>query len=107
MKLTRLESELLRKLGKGLLDGFVGDYLTTSGGSTVWTEIKNGTPMRLKEGPGGKFFNGKENERFKGATHVLQKWSSDEEKVGFLRKFGFLMKDDSVKKYSSLFKPKR
>ena len=106
MRFTNEENELLRKLREGLLDGAVGGHLTTSGGSTVWTVIKDGVPMRMKQGPGGKFFNGKENERVRGVLHVLQKWCTDEEKIGFLRKFGFLMKDEGVKAYSGLFKPK-
>lgn len=106
MRFTKAEKELLRKMRDGLLDGYVGDHLTTCGGSMVWTVIKDGIPMRMKQGPGGKFFNGKENERVRGVLHVLQKWCTDEEKIGFLRKFGFLMKDGDVKAYSSLFKPK-
>lgn len=107
MKRSDEEKGLLAKLISGALDGQVGDDLTTTGASTVWTAIKNGKPARYKQGPGGKFFNGKENERFEGVLHTLQEWSTDEEKLEFLRKFGWLMRDDDVTAFSAKFKPKK
>lgn len=104
---TNEEKNLLSKLASGVLDGIVGDDLTTTGGSTVWKAIKNGIPANYKQGPGGKFFNGKENERFEGVLHTLQEWVSDDEKLDFLRKFGWLMRDDDVNAYSAKFKPKK
>lgn len=107
MAMTNEEKELLKKMASGALDGIVGDDLTTSGGSTVWKAIKNGVPVMFKQGPGGKFFNGKENERFDGILHILQEWITDEQKLEFLRKYGWLMKDNAVRIYSAKFKPKR
>jgi hypothetical protein len=104
--MTNEEKNLLKRLASGALDGFVGDDLTTSGGSTVWKAIKNGVPAMLKQGPGSKFFNGKENERIEGVLHTLQEWATDEQKLEFLRKFGWLMRDEAVKVYSAKFKPK-
>ena len=104
---SKLEKELLSKLASGALDGIVGDDFTTSGGSTVWMAIKNGIPSQFKQGPSKKFFNGKENEWTDGVLHTLKKWASDDEKLAFLQKFGWLMKDESVKTYSALFKPKK
>lgn len=104
---TKEEKNLLAKLLSGVLDGQVGDDLTTTGGSTVWNVIKNGKPIQYKQGPGGKFFNGKENERFDGVLHILKEWITDDEKLGFLQKFGWLMKDDEVRAYSAKFKPKK
>ena len=43
---TPEEKTLLAKLASGLLDGSVGTDLTTTGGSTVWARIKDGTPAR-------------------------------------------------------------
>lgn len=54
----------------------------------------------LKQGSGGKFFNSKENERYEGAMHQLQEWATDEQKLEFLKKYGWLMKDEAVKAYS-------
>lgn len=101
---TKEEKNLLAKLLSGVLDGQVGNDLTTTGGSTVWTAIKNGKPIQFKQGPGGKIFNGKENERFNGVLHILKEWVTDDEKLEFLQKLGWLIKDDEVKAYSAKFK---
>ena len=77
------------------------------GGSTVWKAIKNGLPALFKQGPEGKFFNGQENERYEGVLRTLQKWVTDDEKLQFLQKFGWLMQDADVKAYSAKFKPKK
>lgn len=105
MKLTTEEKKLLEKLNKGLLDGIVGDFLPTGRGSTVWMTIKNGIPQQLKQGPNKRFFNGKENEVIEGALHTLKTWVSDEDKIQFIRKFGWLMKDTAAQAYSAKFKP--
>lgn len=107
MDRTKEEKNLLAKLASGVLDGLAGDGLTTNGGSTVWTAIKNGKPARYKQGPGGKFFNGKENERISGVLHVLKEWVTDDEKLEFIQKFGFLMKDIDARTYSSKFKSQK
>lgn len=105
--MTKEEKNLLKKLASGVLDGFVGNDLTTSGGSTIWKTIKNGVPVMFKQGPTKRFFNGKENERIEGVLHTLQEWTTDEDKLEFLRKFGWLMNDPDVKAYSAKFKPNR
>ena len=103
--MTIEEKTLLSKLASGALDGCVGNDLTTSGGSSIWKVIKNGVPVMLKQGPGKKFFDGKENIKIDGVLHVLQEWSSDEQKLEFIRKFGWLMNDTAVRTYSAKFKP--
>jgi hypothetical protein len=103
---TTEEKNLLEKMKSGVFDGRVGNDLTTSGGSTVWTTIENGEPTRYKQGPGGKVFDGKENVRYDGKLHTLETFSTDDEKLGFFQKFGWLMDDDDAKKYSANFKPK-
>lgn len=105
--MTSEERELLKRMDAGELDGMVGDMFQTDGGSTVWTIIKNGIPVRFKQGPGGKFFNGKENERYEGVLHTLAKWMTDGERLDFLRKFGWLIHDAAVNAYSAKFKPKK
>ncbi len=104
--MTKEEKKLLEKLGSGSLDGLVGNELI-SGKSTVRKVIKNGIPAMYKQGPGSRFFNGKENERIEGVLHTLQEWNTDTEKLEFLRKFGWLMHDADVRKYSAKFKPKK
>ena len=104
--MTKEEKGLLDKLASGALDGFVGDDLIT-GKSTVWKAIKNGVPAMVKQGPSKRVLNGKENERIDGVLHTLQEWVTDEEKLEFLKKFGWLMKDTAVRAYSAKFKPKK
>lgn len=82
--MTNEEKSLLKKLASGALDGFVGDDLTITGNSSVWKAIKNGVPAMFKQGPGSKFFNGKENEHIEGVLHTLQEWATDEQKLEFL-----------------------
>ena len=60
----------------------------------------------FNQGHGGKFFYGKENERYSGVLHTLLEWITDEQKLEFLRKFGWLMKDEAVRSYSAKFKSK-
>ena len=107
MRRTKEERSLLKRLSAGEFDGTVGNVLETSGGSTVWMTIKDGEPVRYKKGPGGKFFNGKENERYDGVLHTLEEWDTDDKKVGFFQKFGWLLEDDEAKSYSAKYKPKR
>lgn len=105
MAITKEERILLKNLANGMYDGVVGRDLITTGGSTIWKEINNGIPIMFKQGPDRKFFDGKENIRCEGVLHTLQQWITDEQKVEFLRKFGFLMKDAAVKTYSAKYKP--
>ena len=37
----------------------------------------------------------------------MQEWKTDEQKLTFLQKFGWLMKDKDVREYSAKFKPKK
>ena len=101
------EKSLLKKLVSGVLDGPVGGDLTTNRGSIIWTAIKNGVPAMFKQGPDRKYFDGKENVHVSGVLHTLQTWKTDEEKLGFLQKFGWLMSDEAVKAYSTKFKSKK
>lgn len=105
--MTKEEKELITRLNSGLLDGQVGDDLKTSGGSYVWKVIRQGVPMMIKQGPTKKFFNNRETEKIPGIIHCLEKWTTDEERLAFLQKFGWLMADEAVRKYSAKFKPKK
>lgn len=104
MKKTKEERKLLGLLEKGILDGMIGDEWK-AGRSTCWFQVKEGVPYEFKEGPGGRFFNGKENENYSGKRHILGEWKTDEEKLGFLQKYGWLSENDEVRDYSAKFKP--
>lgn len=101
-----LEKKLLQKLNSGFFDGLVGNSTSTPGGSTVWTEIKNGVPATYKQGPDRKFFNGKENETLHGKLTKKNEWTYDEDKIFFLQKFGWLLPDEEAKEYSKAYKNK-
>ena len=51
MRLSDQEKELLECLEDSEFYVQVGDELITSGGSTVWFEIKDVVPRQYKEGP--------------------------------------------------------
>lgn len=108
MKKTKEELSLLAKLGSGILDGRVGNELERSGYKTVTygKYIKNGVPVSYREGESSRFFNGKENEELPGKRSE-EIYDTDERKLEFLQKFGWLMDDPDVKKYSAKFKPKK
>ena len=103
--MTDEEQKLLRRLAAGELEGLVGNVLTTDGGASVWSCIEDGIPIQYKQGPGSKYFNGKENEHVPGALRKRKTWKSDDEKLEFLQKFGWLIKDDEVQAYSAKYKP--
>ena len=104
MDYTNEEYFLLKKLSSGILDGQVGDDWT-SGFSTCWREIKEGIPTEYKQGPAKRFFNNCENEHIPGVTHIIKVWNTDDEKLLFLRKYGWLMNDSDVCAYSAKYKP--
>lgn len=106
MKFTVEEKNLLEKLATGSLDGMVGDEKVYHGYKNVycWKYIKNGIPVSVREGESSRFFNGKENERVPG-KRVEQRYETDEEKLGFLQRYGWLMADPEVRKYSAKYKP--
>ena len=106
MSFTSEELNLLAKMESGALNGLVGDTWQ-AGKSTCWRVIEDGIPREYKRGPGGKFFNGKENERYSGVLHLECEWHSDELKIAFLRTYGWLMSDPDVRAYSAKFKPQR
>lgn len=106
MKYSAEEQKLLRKLSSGALDGLVGDFFESSGGKLHKKIIKNGIPMIINEGKSSRFFNGKENENIPGKI-TTEYFDTDEKKLMFLRKYGWLMNDSDVRAYSAKFKPQR
>lgn len=104
---TEEELELLSRLESGELDGPVGNVCLDNGhGSTVWYEIKNGIPIQMKIGPGGKFFNNEENERWSSEPRIDYRWRTDDSKLFFLRRYGYRMNDPSVRAYSAKYRTK-
>lgn len=108
MKKTKEESNLLAKLASGILDGLVGDERVYRGYQNVYCGkyIKNGEPVSYRQGESTRFFNGKENETVNGKREE-EHYDTDEKKLSFLQRYGWLMDDDDVKAYSAKFKPKK
>ena len=108
MKKTKEEQGLLAKLASGALVGMVGDERVYRGYKNVYCGkyIKDGVPVSYREGESERFFNGKENERIPG-KRTEEHYDTDEKKLDFLQRYGWLTNDDDVKKYSAKFKPQK
>jgi len=109
MKKTKEEKGLLAKLASGALDGMVGDTKVYSGGykNVYYSKyIENGEPVSRREGESSRFFNGKENERVPGKKEE-ERYNTDEQKLEFLQKYGWLTADEDAKAYSAKYKPKK
>jgi hypothetical protein len=108
MRKSNEEEGLLGKLASGILDGMVGDEKAYSGYKNVYCGkyIKDGEPVSYREGESSRFFNGKENERIPG-KRTEERYDTDEKKLDFLQRYGWLTDDEDVKAYSAKFKPKK
>ena len=106
--MTIEERLLLERLASGALDGVVGDERVYGTYKHVYCGkyIKNGVPVSYRQGESTRFFNGKENERI-GGTLTEDCFETDERKLEFLQKYGWLMDDPDVRAYSAKFKPTR
>lgn len=107
MKKTTEEKRLLSKLASGLLDGMVGDEKVYRGYKNIYCGkyIKNGEPVSYRQSESERFFNGKENETIEGKREE-DHYNTDERKLDFLQRYGWLIKDEEVRKYSAKYKPK-
>ncbi len=108
MKFAELEKVILEKLDNGLLDGVVGKDSPMGDYATVIFRkvIKNGIPQIVRFGADKKYFDGKETIKVAG-KQTVQLIEKTADKLKFLQKYGFLMDDPDVKKYSAFFKPKK
>ena len=104
--MTDEEQRLLEKLSAGALDGMVGDERVYGTYKNVYCGkyIRDGIPVSYRQGESSRFFNGKENETIPGARQE-EHFDTDDRKLEFLQKYGWLMDDKNVKAYSAKFKP--
>lgn len=102
------EKGLLAKLASGILDGMVGDERVYGIHKHVYCGkyIKDGEPVSYRQGESERFFNGKENERIPG-KRVEEHYDTDDRKLEFLQRYGWLTNDEDVRAYSAKFKPKK
>ena len=108
MRRSNEEKRLLTKLESGILDGMVGDEKVYHGYKDVYCGkyIKNGEPVSYREGEANRFFNGKENERIPGKRNE-ERYDTDDRKLEFLQRYGWLIDDPEVRAYSAKFKSKK
>lgn len=108
MSRTDEELNLLAKLASGALDGLVGDVLEYRGYKSVFCGkyIENGEPVSYRQGESERFFNGKENEQVPGRREE-EHFDTDDRKLEFLQRYGWLIDDEDVRAYSAKYKPKR
>ena len=108
MRKTEEEKGLLAKLASGVLDGMVGDEKVYRGFQNVYCGkcIKGGKPISYRQGESKRHFNNKENERISGKREE-EHYDTEDKKLEFLRRYGWLMDDEDVKAYSAKFKPKK
>ena len=106
MKRTHEDLNLLQKLASGVLDGMVGREKVYSGYKNVYCGeyIKDGEPVSYREGESSRVFNGKENERISGKREE-DHYDTDDRKLEFLQRYGWLMDDEDVRAYSAKYKP--
>jgi len=105
---SKEEQGLLAKLASGVIDGMVGDEKVYHGYKDVYCGkyIKDGVPVSYREGESTRFFNGKENERIPG-KRTEERYETEETKLDFLQRYGWLTYDEEVRAYSAKFKPKK
>ena len=108
MRRTAEENHLLKRLANGEFDGPVGDDFVTGSYRQVyhWKSIRDGIPIFIRQGESTRFFNGKENESIPG-KRTEKRFETDEQKLEFLQRFGWLMPDIEAQAYSAKFKPTR
>ena len=108
MRKTNEEKDLLAKLASGALDGMVGGEKIYGGYKDVYCGkyIKDGVPVSYREGESSRIFNGKEKETIPGKK-IEEHYDTEELKLEFLQRYGWLLDDEEVKAYSAKFKPKK
>ena len=108
MRRTTEEKNLIAKLASGVLDGMVGDEREYRGYKSVFCGkyIKDGEPVSYRQGESTRFFNGKENERIPGKREE-EHYATDDRKLEFLQRYGWLTDDEEARTYSAKFKPQR
>jgi len=63
-------------------------------------------PISCREDESSRFFNGKENERIPGKREE-EYYDTDEKKLAFLQRYGWLIDDEDARAYSAKFKPNK
>ena len=91
------EQKLLKKLAGGFLDGMVGDEREYRQYHSVYCGkvIRDGIPVSYRQNAPSGF----ETERHENA------FVTEEQKLAFLQRYGWLMDDEEARAYSARYKP--
>jgi len=105
---TPEEQNLLDKLASGILDGMVGDEREYRRYHSIYCGkmIRNGIPILYRQENPTRFFDGQKNHS-SAANREEEAFDSDERKLEFLRRYGWLIDDKEVRAYSARYKPGR
>ena len=108
MSRTTEEQHLLDKLAAGVLDGVVGDERKFREYKSILCGIyiKDGVPVTYRESEPKHAFNGKGHERIS-ESRKEEHYDTDDRKLEFLQRYGWLIQDTDAKTYSAKFKPKK
>ena len=106
--LTPEERNLLVKLASGVLDGMVGDELVYREYKNVFCGklIKDGEPISYRQYESDRCLNGNNNERIPGKCEVVH-YNTDDKKLEFFQKYGWLIDDQDARAYSAKYKRKK
>ncbi len=97
------EKKLLEKLALGSLDGMVGDEREYREYHSVYCGkiIQGGIPISYRqEKPTGEYEAGRDE-------RLEEVFDTEEQKLEFLRRYGWLMEDPDVRAYSARYKSNR
>ncbi|WP_028505295.1 hypothetical protein [Ruminococcus sp. FC2018] len=108
MNITNEEKSLLAKLASGALDGVAGEETSCAEykGTYHGQFIKGGEPVYYIQNEWPRFSNGKENMQIP-SKRAEESFITDEEKLSFLQKYGWLMDDEDARKYSMKFRSEK
>lgn len=106
--MTNEEKRLLSKLASGNLDGMVGEERVYREYRRIFCGkyIKDGVPVLYRQGESETVFNGKEYEYIPGKREEKH-FCTDQQKLAFLQRYGWLTNDKEVLDYSAKYKPEK
>lgn len=91
---------LLTYFFNGIFDGKFGEEYKSSSKELYWFEIKDNKIIRYKQRRSNLKIDGYEFEDVLQNPEIIEKWTTHDEILSFLRNNGWMLKDDSVVEYS-------
>ena len=94
------ENDLLNRLAAWEFDGLVGNEQPLLGCITEWMAILHGIPVKYREAPVQRRYQGGKIERQPGKLVKQKEWVTEEEKLDFLGEYGHMINDSAVRNYA-------